>query len=60
MIFKSYIYEGLTTNSPLLTYEIPGYFYPRSIRASSAHVRAQDVREYLRAHAKEHGVIERI
>lgn len=48
------------TNSPLLTYEIPGYPYPQRIRASSAHVRAQDVSEYLRAYAKEYGVIERI
>ena len=54
------IYKGLTTNSPLLTYEIPGYPYPQNVRTSSAHVPAQDVSQYLQAYAKEYDVADHI
>ncbi len=46
------IYDGLTTNSPLLTYEIPDFPYPKDIRSSGVHVRAQDVNAYFNAYAR--------
>ena len=44
---SNHIYEGLITNSPLRTYEIPDFQYPVGIRSSGAHVSAQDVNRYL-------------
>ena len=51
------IYDGLTTNSPLLTYEIPGFPYPESLRSSEKHVKAQDVNCYLRAYAERYDIV---
>jgi dimethylaniline monooxygenase (N-oxide forming) len=48
----SRIYEGLTTNSPLLTYELPGFQFPPHIRSAGNHVSAQDVNSYLESYAR--------
>jgi cation diffusion facilitator CzcD-associated flavoprotein CzcO len=51
------IYDGLTTNSPLLTYEIPGFPYPENLRGTGKHVKAQDVNFYLQAYAERYDLI---
>lgn len=43
------IYPGLASNSPTLTYEIPGFQYPEKLRKAGSHVEASDVNAYLRA-----------
>ena len=50
------IYEGLTTNSPLLTYEIPEFPYPEKLRSAGGHVAAQDVNRYFHAYAEQFGI----
>lgn len=52
----SQIYDGLCTNSPLLTYEIPDFPYPDAVRRSGQHATAQEVNSYLRAYAQYFGV----
>lgn len=54
------IYDGLTTNSPLLTYEIPGFPYPEEMRKTGAHVKAQDVNAYLKSYAERYDITSRI
>lgn len=54
------IYDGLTTNSPLLTYEIPGFPYPEEMRKTGTHVKAQDVNAYLNAYAERYDLTSRI
>ena len=46
------IYQGLTTNSPILTYEIPGFPYPPHLRHCGYHAKAQEVNQYLEAFAE--------
>ncbi|KAF2685266.1 FAD/NAD(P)-binding domain-containing protein [Lentithecium fluviatile CBS 122367] len=46
------IYPGLASNSPALTYEIPGFKYPERLRKCGAHVEAEDVNAYLNAYAE--------
>lgn len=57
---RNRIYEGLTTNSPLLTYEIPGFPYPEELRKAGSHVKAQDVNSYLTAYAERFDLTRRI
>ncbi|KAF1996431.1 FAD/NAD(P)-binding domain-containing protein [Amniculicola lignicola CBS 123094] len=45
------IYPGLASNSPALTYEIPGFEYPEHLRAYGSHVKAADIHAYFRAYA---------
>lgn len=52
------IYEGLTTNSPLLTYEIPGFPFPEHVRHSGAHAEAEDVSQYFQSYAERYSVAE--
>ena len=52
------IYEGLTTNSPLLTYEIPGFPFPECVRHSGAHAKAADVSQYFHVYAERYRVAE--
>lgn len=54
------IYDGLTTNSPLLTYEMPDFPYPENLRVAGAHVSAQNVNAHLRAYADTYALTERI
>lgn len=54
------IYDGLTTNSPLLTYEIPDFPYPKDLRVTGAHASAQSVNAYLHAYAHTYDLEERI
>ncbi|KAF2108455.1 hypothetical protein BDV96DRAFT_652707 [Lophiotrema nucula] len=56
---SSRIYPGLSSNSPALTYEIPGFEYPQTLRKYGSHVKAEDINAYLRAfvhayHIEEH------
>jgi dimethylaniline monooxygenase (N-oxide forming) len=53
-------YKGLTTNSPLLTYEIPGFLYPKASRKVGKHVPAEEVHTYLQAYANQYNLIEKI
>jgi dimethylaniline monooxygenase (N-oxide forming) len=53
------IYDGLTTNSPVLTYEIPGFPYPEELRKCGKHVKAQEVNSYLRNYAEQYELIQR-
>lgn len=59
---SNYIYKGLTTNSPLLKYEIPDFPYPQRLRSASAgaHVSSQDVNTYLNAYAKHNRLVDHI
>lgn len=50
------IYPGLASNSPALTYEIPGFQYPDDVRKVGAHVEAEDINAYLCAFAETHGL----
>lgn len=54
------IYDGLTTNSPLLTYEIPDFSFPEYLRVAGAHASAQDVNSYFQAYADAYSLTERI
>ncbi len=54
------IYDGLTTNSPLLTYEIPDFPFPKHLRVAGAHASAQDVNSYFQAYADAYSLAERI
>ncbi|KAI9857449.1 MAG: monooxygenase [Trichoglossum hirsutum] len=49
---SSHIYEGLTTNSPLLTFEIPDFKYPENVRTVGRHIPAQDVNSYLERYSE--------
>ena len=53
-------YKGLTTNSPLFTYEIPGFLYPKELRITGKHVPAEDVYSYLQAYADQYGLTKKI
>lgn len=55
---SNHIYDGLTTNSPLLTYEIPDFPYPQRLRSAGAHVSSQDVNTYLNAYAKHNRLVD--
>lgn len=57
---SNHIYDGLTTNSPLLTYEIPDFPYPQRLRSAGAHVSSQDVNIYLNAYAKHNSLVDHI
>lgn len=57
---SNHIYKGLTTNSPLLTYEIPDFPYPQRLRSAGAHVSSQDVNTYLNAYAKHNRLVDHI
>ena len=57
---ENQIYEGLTTNSPLLTYEFPEFPYPPDIRASGVHVSAQNVNRYFHSFADHFDLTKRI
>lgn len=57
---SNHIYQGLTTNSPLLTYEIPDFPYPQRLRSAGAHVSSQDVNTYLNAYAKHNRLMDHI
>ena len=54
------IYEGLTTNSPLLTYEIPDFPYEDHLRVVGAHASAQNVNAYLHSYANVFALRDRI
>lgn len=56
----NHIYKGLTTNSPLLTYEIPDFPYSERLRKAGAHVSGQDVNTYLNDYAKHNGLVDHI
>lgn len=56
----SRIYDGLTTNSPLLTYEIPDFPYPPNLRVPGTHASAHDVLSYLHAYADKYAITEQI
>ena len=54
------IYEGLTTNSPLLTYEIPDFPYEDHLRVVGAHASAQTVNDYFHSYADHFALKDRI
>ena len=54
------IYDGLTTNSPILTYEIPDFPYEDHLRVVGAHASAQNVNAYLHSYVDAFGLRERI
>ncbi|KAF2462743.1 FAD/NAD(P)-binding domain-containing protein [Lindgomyces ingoldianus] len=54
------IYPGLASNSPALTYEIPGFPYPEHLRKIGGHVKAADINAYLRAFAKSYDLTRHI
>ncbi|MCJ1314394.1 monooxygenase [Agyrium rufum] len=54
------IYDGLTTYSPSLTYELPDFPYSANLRRAGVHVPAQDVNKYLHDYVKRFGVHPRI
>ncbi|KAF7960742.1 hypothetical protein EAE96_000415 [Botrytis aclada] len=54
------IYDGLATNSPLLTYEIPDFPYPDDLRKTGRHVKAEEVNRYLQDYAEQNSLVTRI
>lgn len=46
------IYDGLTTNSPLSTFEYPDWHFPEHMRRAGVHVPAKDVNAYLQTYAE--------
>lgn len=54
------IYDGLTTNSPLLTYEIPDFPYSDDLRKTGRHVKAEEVNRYLQDYAEKNSLVTRI
>ena len=54
------IYNGLTTNSPLLTYEIPDFPFQEHFRVPGVHVSAQNVNSYLHAYADAYSLTDQI
>lgn len=49
---REQIYDGLTTNSPLSTFEYPDWRFPEHMRGDGVHVPAQDVNAYLQSYAE--------
>ncbi|KAK6612540.1 hypothetical protein H4I96_01753 [Botrytis cinerea] len=54
------IYDGLTTNSPLLSYEIPDFPYSDDLRKTGRHVKAEEVNRYLQDYAEKNSLVTRI
>ncbi|KAF2791053.1 FAD/NAD(P)-binding domain-containing protein, partial [Melanomma pulvis-pyrius CBS 109.77] len=54
------IYPGLASNSPALTYEIPGFQFPDKLRKYGSHVKAEDINVYLSAFAQEYNLEQHI
>ena len=54
------IYPGLTSNSPALTYEIPGFQFPEHIRRYGSHVKAEDINTYLHTFADQYDLKQHI
>nr|UUG60172.1 flavin-binding monooxygenase [Mycoleptodicus sp. DH-2022a] len=54
---KHQIYDGLTTNSPLFTFEFPDWKYPEHMRKTGVHIPAQDVHNYLHEYAEKFGLL---
>lgn len=57
---KERIYPGLASNSPALTYEIPGFPYRESLRRCGAHVEANDINAYLHAFAQSYDLVKHV